>query len=134
MNRALWIVQWLLAALFLWTGGLKLVMPIEAMTAQIAFPGLLLRFLGVVEVLGALGLILPGLTRIRPGLTPLAAAGLVIVVIGATVVTAMAMGAVMALIPFVTGLLAAFVAIGRWRIIPLRGRTGGRERLQTSRP
>ena len=134
MNRTLWVVQWLLAALFLWAGGLKLVMPIEAMTEQIAYPGLFLRFIGVVEVLGALGLILPGLTHIRPGLTPLAAAGLVIVMIGATVVTAMAMGAVMALIPFVTGLLAAFVAIGRWRVVPLRGRTGRRERLQTSRP
>ena len=132
MNRALWIVQILLAALFLWAGGLKLVMPIEAMTEQIAYPGLFLRFIGVVEVLGALGLILPGLTHIRPGLTPLAAAGLVIVMIGATVVTAMAMGAVMALIPLVTGLLAGFVAIGRWRVVPLRGRTGRRERLQTS--
>lgn len=134
MNRTLWVVQWLLAALFLWGGGLKLVMPIEAMTEQIAYPGLFLRFIGVVEVLGALGLILPGLTHIRPGLTPLAAAGLVIVMIGATVVTAMAMGAVMALIPFVTGLLAAFVAIGRWRIVPLRGRAGRRDRLQTSKP
>ena len=133
MNRTLWVVQWLLAALFLWAGALKLVMPIEAMTEQIAYPGLFLRFIGVVEVLGALGLILPGLTHIRPGLTPLAAAGLVIVMIGATVVTATAMGAVMALIPFVTGLLAAFVAIGRWRVVPLRGRTGRRERLQTSR-
>lgn len=121
MNRALWVVQWLLAALFLWAGGLKLVMPIEEMTAQIAFPGAFLRFLGVVEVLGALGLILPGLTHIRPGLTPLAAAGLVIVMIGATVVTATAMGPAIALVPFVTGLLAAFVAIGRWHIVPLRG-------------
>ena len=134
MNRALWIVQWLLAALFLWAGGLKLVMPIEAMTQQIAYPGLFLRFIGVVEVLGALGLILPGLMHVRPGLTPLAAAGLVIVTIGATVVTAMAMGAVVALIPFVTGLLAAFVAIGRWRIVPPRGRTSRGERLQVSRP
>lgn len=133
MNQALWVVQWLLAALFLWAGGLKLVLPIEAMTEQIAYPGLFLRFIGVVEVLGAFGLILPGLTHIRPGLTPLAAAGLVIVMIGATLVTAMAMGPVIALIPFVTGLLAAIVAVGRWRFVPLRARTGRRERLQTSR-
>ena len=119
MNRALWIVQWLLAALYLWAGGLKLVLPIEEMTAQIAYPGLFLRFIGIVEVLGALGLVLPGLFRIRPGLTPLAAAGLVIIMIGATAVTWTQMGAAVALIPLAAGLLAAFVAVGRWRILPL---------------
>ena len=84
---ALWIVQGLLAVLFLFAGGMKLVMPIEEMTEQIALPGAFLRFIGVAEVLGGLGLILPGLLRIRPGLTPLAAAGLVIIMIGATVLT-----------------------------------------------
>jgi len=120
MNRALWIVQWLLAALYLWAGGLKLVLPIEEMTAQIAYPGLFLRFIGIVEVLGALGLVLPGLFRIRLGLTPLAAAGLVIIMIGATAVTWTQMGAAIALIPLAAGLLAAFVAVGRWRILPLK--------------
>ena len=62
-------------------------MPIEEMTKEIAMPGGFLRFIGVVEVLGAIGLILPWLLRIRPNLTPLAAAGLVIIMIGATVVT-----------------------------------------------
>ena len=85
MNVALWIVQALLAALFLFAGGMKLVMPIEELMKQmpLPLPGWFLRFTGVVEVLGALGLILPGLLGIRPGLTPLAAAGLVIVMIGA---------------------------------------------------
>ena len=79
-----------------------------------------LRFIGVVEVLGALGLILPGLLRIRQELTPLAAVGLVIIMIGATVVT-LAMGSILAaLIPLGTGALAAFVAYGRWRLAPLR--------------
>lgn len=123
MNVALWIVQVLLALLFLWAGGIKLVMPIEEMMKQmpLPLPGWFLRFIGVAEVLGALGLILPGLLRIRPGLTPLAAAGLVIIMIGATVVTLMTGDVVMALIPLVVGLLSAFVAYGRWRLAPHRG-------------
>ena len=115
MNVALWIAQALLAVIFLFAGGMKLVMPIEELTAQMAMPGLLVRFIGIVEVLGGLGVILPWLTGIRPGLTPLAAAGLVIIMIGATVVTLMIGSIAMALIPIVVGLLAAFVAYGRWR-------------------
>jgi uncharacterized membrane protein YphA (DoxX/SURF4 family) len=121
MNIVLWIIQILLALLFLFAGGMKLVLPIEEMTKQMAMPGLFLRFLGVVEVLGALGLILPGLLRIKPGLTPLAAAGLVIVMIGATALS-LKMGVSAALIPLVTGVLAAFVAYARWRIAPLPAR------------
>ena len=79
-------------------------------------PGLFLRFLGVAEVLGAIGLILPGLLRIRPGLTPLAATGLVVIMIGATVITLATMGAAPAVIPLVVGLLAAFIAYGHWRL------------------
>jgi hypothetical protein len=112
---ALWTVQGLLALLFLFAGGAKLVMPVEEMTKEIAFPGLFLRFIGVCEVLGALGLVLPGLSRIRPGLTPLAAAGLVMIMIGATVCTLAVGGGVGALFPAVVGLLAAFVAYGRGR-------------------
>lgn len=122
MNVALWVVQVLLALLFLFTGGLKLVMPIAAMTKQMTLPGLFLRFLGVAEVLGAIGLILPGLLRIRPGLTPLAAAGLVIIMIGATTLMLKTAGVVMALTPLVAGLLAVFVAYGRWRLAPLQRR------------
>ena len=124
MNFALWIVQALLALLFLYAGGMKLILPIEAMTAQIPMPGLFLRFIGVCDVLGAIGLILPGLLRIRPGLTPLAAAGLVIIMIGATVVTLASMPPSWALIPVVTGLLAGFVAYGRWRLAPQHARSG----------
>ena len=84
-------------------------------------PGLFLRFIGVAEVLGGLGLILPGLLGIRPGLTPLAAAGLMIIMIGATVITLAGSGGAMALIPLVVGLLLAFVGYGRWRLAPHRG-------------
>ena len=72
MSTALWIVQGLLAALFLFAGVMKLILPLEKMTGPVTLPGPFLRFIGVAEVLGALGLILPGLLRIRPGLTPLA--------------------------------------------------------------
>jgi hypothetical protein len=84
------------------------------MTQQmlVPLPGWFLRFIGVDEVLGAIGLILPGLLGIRPGLTPLAAAGLVIIMIGATVVTLAGGDVALALIPLVVGLLSAFVAYG----------------------
>ncbi len=121
MTYALWIIQVLLALLFLFAGGMKLVMPIEEMTKQIALPGSFLRFIGVAELLGGLGLVLPGLLRVRPGLTPLAAAGLVIIMIGATALTLVVGLVASALIPLVVGLLAAFVAYGRWRLAPHRG-------------
>ena len=127
LNIALWIVQVLLALLFLFAGGTKLVLPIKVLQSmgspnQILLPGLLVRFIGVCEVLGALGLILPGLLRIRPGLTPLAAAGLVIIMIGATALTSAADGIAPALFPVMVGLLLSFVAYGRWRLAPHRGR------------
>jgi hypothetical protein len=129
MNIALWIIQVLLTLLFLFAGGTKLVLPIDVMRSmgspnQVVLPGLLIRFIGVCEVVGALGLILPGLLRIRPGLTPLAAAGLVIIMIGATVLTFAGDGAAAAVVPFVVGLLTAFVAYGRWRLAPHRARSG----------
>jgi hypothetical protein len=113
MNRVLWTVQWLLALLFLFAGGMKLILPIEAMTKQIPLPGLFLRFIGVAEVMGAFGLTLPGLLRIRRGLTPLAAAGLVIIMIGAVALTLTANGVAAALFPLIVGILAAFVVYGR---------------------
>jgi uncharacterized membrane protein YphA (DoxX/SURF4 family) len=118
MNIALWIVQVLLALLFLFTGGMKLVMPIEEMTQQLPMPGWFLRLIGVCEMLGGLGLILPWLLRIRPGLTPLAAAGLVVIMIGATVTTIMTGQIAISLVPLVVGILCLFVAYGRWRLAP----------------
>ena len=122
MTYALWIVQGLLALLFLFAGVAKLYMSVEEMTKDVQMPGAFLRFIAVAELLGAIGLILPGLLRIKPGLTPLAAAGLAIIMIGATVVTMTYMGAAMALFPLVVGLLAVFVAYGRWRVAPQEAR------------
>ena len=111
----LWTIQVLLAALFLFAGGMKLVTPIAAMAQQMGLPGPFLRFIGLAEVLGALGLILPGLLRIRLRLTPLAAAGLVIIMTGAVGVTMATMGAAQAVIPGIVGVLAAGVAVGRFQ-------------------
>ena len=115
MTSALWIIQGLLALLFLFAGSMKLIVPIELLTAQmpVPLPGLFLQFIGAAEVAGALGLILPGLLRIRPMLTPLAACGLVIIMIGATVVTLASGAVVSALVPLVVGLLCTAVAYGR---------------------
>ncbi len=120
MNVALWIVQGLLAALFLLAGGAKLVMSADQMAGPVALPVWFLRFIGVAEVLGALGLVLPGLLRVRPLLTPLAAAGLVIIMIGATVVMWAGGMVAVALMNLVVALLAAFVAYGRSRLTPYR--------------
>ena len=121
MNVALWIVQALLAAVFMFSGVMKFVMPVEEMTKQMpSMPGWFLHFIGVCEILGGLGLILPGLFRTRTGLTPLAAACLIIIMIGATVVSAMVGPVVMALLPLIVGLLLVFVAYGRWRVAPHR--------------
>ena len=122
MNIVLWIIQILLTLLFLFAGGTKLFMS-EAALKQMAPPNsivlpiLLLRFIGLCEVRGALGLILPGITRIRRGLTPLAACGLLIIMIGAVVTTVMGLGAAAAITPLVAGVLCALVAYGRrdWR-------------------
>jgi hypothetical protein len=119
MTRALWIVQGLLALIFLFAGGAKFVMPVAEMTKQMpGLSGTFLHFIGVCEVLGAIGLILPGLLHIQEWLTPLAAVCLVIIMIGAVVVSVMAMGVAGAIAPLVVGLLAAFVAYWRWRRAP----------------
>src|SRR5215471_7691936 len=121
MNRVLWVIQVLLALLFLFAGGAKLVMSAAELTGQTSLPAAFLRFIGVMEILGGLCLVFPGMLRIRTALTPLAAAGLVIIMVGAVVVTIQTMGLVLAVLPFITGVLVLFVAYGRWRLAPLGG-------------
>jgi uncharacterized membrane protein YphA (DoxX/SURF4 family) len=115
MNLVLWIVQALLAALFLFAGCMKFIMPVEEMTKQIAMPVWFLYFIGVSEVLGALGLILPWLLGIKPWLTPLAAVGLLIIMIGAMVTTLITGDYANAAFPAAAGLFSALVASGRSR-------------------
>jgi hypothetical protein len=127
MTYVLWIIQVLLVLLFLFAGGIKLVIPPAELLKmgspnQVVLPGLLIQFIGVCEVVGALGLILPGLLRIRPNLTLLAAAGLTILMIGATAITIAGDGVGAAIVPFIVGLLSAFVAYGRSKLAPISAR------------
>jgi DoxX-like family len=116
-NRTLWIIQGLLALLFLFAGGSKLFMPADALAKMAPMLSVsFLRFIGVCELLGGIGLILPWLLRIQPVLTPLAAAALVIIMIGATVISLMIAGVAMAITPLVVGLLLVFVAYERRRV------------------
>ncbi len=120
LHYTLWTFQVLLALLFLFAGISKLVTPAEKLAAMApTFSVNFLRFIGVVETLGGLGMVLPGLLKIKTGLTPLAAAGLVIVMIGAVVVSYQTLGLKGIAVPLVTGIVAAFVAYGRWRLVPL---------------
>lgn len=120
MNIALWILQGLLALLFLWHGWLFLSPPpelIEIMNANFS-PGFRL-FLGVAEVLGGAGLILPGLTRILPWLTSLAAACFMIVVGSATVLHLSRGEISSAIMTAVLFVLCGFVAYMRWKVKPI---------------
>ena|ERR1043166_759932 len=123
MNILLWILQSLLSLLFLFAGVMKFLMPVAEMQkgSPVVFPGWFFHFIGACEVLGGLGLILPVLLRIKPGLTPLAAAGLGIIMLGATIVSAPA-GISMAALPSIVCVLSFFVAVGRWRLAPVSAR------------
>ena len=111
-NIVLWVLQVLLAALFIFAGGFKLVATPEQMQPS-TLPVGFLRFIGAMELLGGIGLIVPWLTQIRRSLTPLAAWGLVIIMIGAVVISARDLGVSTAVLPFITGLLLTVVARGR---------------------
>ena len=125
MNVALWIVQALLAFAFAGAGMMKLATPVAelanaGMGGWVAdSPELLIRFIGLSEVAGALGLILPGVTKIHTWLTPLAAASLALVM-GLGAATHLAYGEFAALGgPVVLGSLTLFVAWGRFKAAPL---------------
>ena len=112
-NTVLWVIQGLVAVVFLLAGGMKLVLPADALKGPVGVPVPFLRFIGTCEVLGAVGLILPGLLRIRRALTPTAAVGLGIIMIGATVISFVGMSLAAAIVPFVVGVLATGIVYGR---------------------
>ena len=109
-NVTLWTIQMLLAALFLFAGTMKFVMPIEAMTREVALPGAFLHFIGIAEIVGALGLVLPGLLRVHRELTSLAAVGLVVIMSGATTLTVSGPNPAQAATPLIVGLLLVLIA------------------------
>ncbi|QBD75029.1 DoxX family protein [Ktedonosporobacter rubrisoli] len=115
MSILLWTVQVLLAVVFLMVGVMKLSTPVDVLLAQmpIKMPGLFVRFIGLCEVAGALGLILPGLTRIRRELTPLAGWALALEMVVAAGYTLVGGGGLTALMPLILALICALVAYGR---------------------
>jgi uncharacterized membrane protein YphA (DoxX/SURF4 family) len=126
-NILLWVLQLLLAAAYSAHGWLLLSPPAN-LAAQIksSIPTVLRLFLGVAEVMAAAGLVLPGLTRIAPWLTSLAAAGLVPIMIGATVLHLSRGEFSSAATTAVLLVLVTFVAYMRWRVAPIRSRTVAR--------
>lgn len=114
MNIVLWLLQVLLAFLFLFAGVSKFLMPYEEMAAQmpLKLPHWFILFIGACEILGAVGLVLPWLLKIRPGLTPLAAWLLTVIMVGAVIISAI-YAPMTAAFPFITGVLLVVVAKGR---------------------
>jgi uncharacterized membrane protein YphA (DoxX/SURF4 family) len=123
MNIVLWIVQILLALAFGMAGIMKVSQPVDRLETRMGWvkdvgPGGV-RLIGTLEILGAIGLILPAVTGILPWLTPLAATGLVLTMIGAMITHGRRGEYSRIGINVVLLLLALFVAYGRFAIIPL---------------
>lgn len=112
-NILLWIVQGTLAVLFLFAGGMKQLMPAAVLAQQSGLPGWFMRSIGIAEIAGGLGLVLPGIFRIKRGLTPLAGVGLLLVMVGATVISFLRLSTAAAMLPIAVGLLLTAVIGGR---------------------
>jgi len=124
VNVGLWVLQVLLGLFFvLASGAPKLVIPIEMLPMPIPIPTPLFMTIGVLEILGGLGLILPAVTKIKTGLVPLAAAGLVLVCIGGAAYQIAAGEPGNAVFALGLGAVCAFVGYGRWMLVPHRRRT-----------
>jgi uncharacterized membrane protein len=123
MNIALWIIQGLLALVFLMFGFIKTFRPLESLKKSMSWtnnvPPIAVRLLGVAEILGAIGLILPGVTNILPWLTVVAAVGFMIVMIGACILHALHKEYNVIGVTIILLFLAALIVIGRLAIAPL---------------
>jgi uncharacterized membrane protein YphA (DoxX/SURF4 family) len=122
MNVLLWILQVFLALAFFAHGCLFLFPPASMVEQMSVIPAGFRMFLGVAEVLAAIGLTLPGLTRIQPWWVPCAAAGLMIVMIGATIFHATRGEISSAITTFILLLIVTFVAYARWKVLPIAPR------------
>jgi len=128
MRYALWIASVLLAAVFLYNGGIKLLIPVADLADQPGMawvsdvPSWMVKLIGLAEVAGALGVVLPAATRILPQLTPIAASGLALTVVLAFCFHALRGEAPRMVAPVLLFLLAAFVAYGRTRLVPIAPR------------
>ena len=123
MNILLWVLQVLLAVVFI-AHGLLLLMPPPEIAAQMvmSLPRSFWVFLGVAEVAAAIGLTLPGLTRVMPWLVAWAAGGIMIVMISATGLSRVRDEISSAVVTFVLLIMATFVAYVRLRVMPIAAR------------
>lgn len=125
MNIALWIVQVLVALAFLAAGAMKVAQPKEALVKAMSWTGEipfgLVRFIGVAEILGALGLIIPAVTKVAPALTPIAAIGLALVMLLAVGFHVSRKEYSNIAPNIVLLLLALFIVIGRFSLSPITG-------------
>ena len=120
MGITLWVLQILLALAFFAHGWLLLMPPPEIAAQMLAsLPRWFWVFLGAAEILAAIGLMLPGLTRILPGLVPASAAGIVVVMVSATIWHIVRGEVSSAAITLVLLAMATFTAYARWRIAPI---------------
>jgi putative oxidoreductase len=123
LNIGLWVLQVVLAGLFLLHGWLFLAPPADMVAAMNAsIPPALRLFIGAAELLAAAGLILPGATRVFPGLTVLAAAGLMVVMTSATTLHLFRGERSVALTTVTLLVLVTLVAWLRWRVVPIAAR------------
>ena len=131
LHITLWIAQGLLAAMFLMAGFMKLTQPLQKLaqmmpwTAQV--PETLVRFIGLSELLGAVGLVLPSLLRIKPQLTPWAATGIAVIMLLATFFHISRGETSMIGVNLFIALLAAFIAWGRFKKVPIAAKTKGKD-------
>ncbi|WP_080058040.1 DoxX family protein [Spirosoma aerolatum] len=120
----LWIVQLLLAVSFIWAAWMKLFQPIDKLSAMWPWtgqiPAMLVKATGIIDILSALGLILPAWLRIRPILTPIAASGIIVLMLCACVFHIIRGEVSVIGVNIVFASLAAFIAWGRFKKAPIR--------------
>ena len=126
VNIGLWLLQAVLALLFVATGLAKLALPMPQVEAMMPWassvPDLVVRFIGLAELAGALGLLLPSISRVRPGLTPLSALGLLTIMVLAMVLHLSRGEGMMIGVTFTLAVLVSLVAWGRSSLAPIAPR------------
>jgi hypothetical protein len=124
MHFGLWVAQFLIGVPFVFFGGMKIVCPINVLSATMPWTGevneTMVRLFGLIDVAGGLGLLLPGLTGIKPGLTKVAAIGCIILQVAAGAFHVIRGEAAMAPLNLIFLLLAIFILWGRTTRAPLR--------------
>jgi uncharacterized membrane protein len=118
LHLALWVAQVVLAASFIWAAGMKLFQPVSKLAAMwpwvLHVADNLVKFTGIVDLLGAIGLIIPSLLRIKPKLTAIASIGIIVLMIAASVFHIARGEALVIGVNIAFAVIAAFIAWGRF--------------------